>query len=225
MYQHVRNLGTALDRLFMPWYQPCESRGYSKFFDGPDSSTGYVDPDRVPQFEVTDEYLNALQRAYHQGQYDAGITNVEDTSRIVFDFLAANCITDTESAYRLGRAQKDPDPGGSVDPNYSNPSTNTPGVIAPTPAAQGDMSIVYGNGASPAGQPSQPTGGGTTPWSPQPAGGTAGPSPLSSGGSNSGFIPTAASGSPVPIAGGGINWMLIFAVAAGAWFLLKGDRS
>jgi hypothetical protein len=222
----------------MPWYQPCATRGYSKFYDGtPQGNTMTQaeraaagipdDPDRVAQWEVTDEYLNALERAFHQGQFDAGIDNVEDTSSRVFDFLAENCIDNTEAAYRLGRAQTNPDPGGSIDPNYSNPATNTPGVIPDTPIARpapapgGDMSAVYGASSTPAGQPLQPTGGGSAGWSPQPAGGLFGPSPLSS---NTGYTGSA-SGVLSPAGGRGINWLLIAAVAAAAWFLLKGDRS
>src|SRR5688572_22355417 len=110
----------------MPWYQPGDPRGYSKFFDGPDSSTGYVDPDRTIEWEVTDEYLHALEQAFHQGQFDSGITNVEDTSARVFDFLAANFVTTTEEAYRLGRAQRETDPGGSVDPAFEQHVPGSP---------------------------------------------------------------------------------------------------
>lgn len=209
----------------MPWYQPCDPRGYSKFYDGPDTQVDPLgDRDRAAQYEVTDEYLKALERAFHQGQFDAGITNVEDTSAYVFDFLAANCITDTEGAYRLGRAQRDMDPGGSVDPGYTDPNINRPGFIEPTPSASvdssrtsGDMSVVYGV-TNPEGQPAQPAGGGTTPWSPQPSGGLFGPSPTNTGftGSPTGVLsPTSSS------ARGGINWFLILAIAAGAWFLTR----
>jgi hypothetical protein len=239
MYQHVRNLGTPLDRLFMPWYQPCVPRGYSKFYDGTPQTNAMTqaeraaaglpdDPDRMVQYEVTDQYLNALESAFHQGQFDAGIDNVEDTSSRVFDFLAENCITTTEEAYRLGRAQKNMDPGGSVDPNYLDPSVNRPGFVAPTPERQ-DMSVVFGV-SGPAGQPPQPSGGGSTPWSPQPAGGTAGPSPLASGppiifggGGNTGVVPPGTPNSTIPRSSG-VNWLLIAAAVAAAWFLLK-DRS
>lgn len=215
MYQHVRNLGTPLDRFYLPWYQPCATRGYSKFYDQES------DPDRALQFEVTDGYLAALEKAFHQGQFDAGITNVEDTSRNVFDFLAENCVETTEAAYRLGRAQKDMDPGGSVDPGYMDPSVNTPGAIPTTPVKQ-DMSVVYGVN-NPSGQPAQPSGGGTTPWSPQPSGGTFGPSPLASGFAGGGG--TAGGAVMGSTAGGGINWMLVLLAAGAAWFLLRGDRS
>lgn len=249
MYSHVRNLGTPLDRLFMPWYQPCVARGYSKFYDGTEAGRNMTqaeraaagipdDPDRMVQYEVTDAYLNALERAFHQGQFDAGIDNVEDTSAIVFDFLAENCITTTEEAYRLGRAQKNMDPGGSVDPNYLDPSVNRPGFVAPTPERQ-DMSVVYGV-TNPSGQPAAPSGGGSTPWSPQPTNGTAGPAPMNTGIAGGLGLPNSSvprlpltGGGTVTAGGvtvtggvssGGINWLLIAAAVAAAWFLLK-DRS
>lgn len=210
--------------LEMPWYQPCATRGYSKFYDQGSGEPGTpTDPDRAVQYEVTDEYLNALERAFHQGQYDAGITNVEDTSAIVFDFLAENCITDTEAAYRLGKAQKDQDPGGSVDPNYLDPSVNRPGFVEPTPARQ-DMSTVYGTTATPEGQPAAPAGGGSAGWSPQPIGGTAGPSPMASSFTAGGGVSAGGGGVSAGLSfgkSGGINWLLIAAVAVGAYFLLK----
>jgi hypothetical protein len=113
----------------MPYYRPGIERGFSRF-------NTFDVMGRMPLWLVTDEYLNALERAYHQGQYDAGISNVEDTSSIVFDFLAVNNITTTEQAYALGRAQSDPDPGGSVDPNFLSGTANTPGLFPNTPAAQ-----------------------------------------------------------------------------------------
>lgn len=112
----------------MPWYQAGKENGFTYFLKYPTA--------RDPSFEVTDEYLNALERAYHQGQFDVGISNVEDTSSIVFDFLATNGVTTTQQAYALGRQTVDQDPGGSIDPNYISGTANTPGVYPVTPPAQ-----------------------------------------------------------------------------------------
>lgn len=198
----------------MPWYQPCDPRGYTKFFDGPDSSTGYVDPDRTAQWEVTDEYLHALEAAYRQGFFDAGGQNVEDTGALVFDKLAANCVQTTEDAYRVGRADAPIanalDPGGTVDISGIG---SVPGTAIPSTPAMQDAGMIYAAGATPSGQPSQPVGV-SVPYV-APIG--SGPS-SSSYGTGGGGLTTLLS---PRTATGGINWLLIAAVAAGAWFLLR----
>ena len=184
--------------------------------------------------------MQALENAFRQGFFDNGGTNMDDTGSALFDLLAENCVTTTQQANALGRSigaqnrAAPVDPGGAVDiPHLAGAEYIPNAPVGPTPSPTGaGLDVVYGAGSGPQGQPALPETGYATPFG---SGGYGGGvvSGASGGFSSSGFAASGGvridgpGGTPIGISfgqgagAGGINWLLIAAVAAGAYFLLR----
>lgn len=185
----------------MPWYEPCASNGYSKFYSAPQL--------REDRFIVSDNYLQALCRAYRQAYTNAGGPDYEDSDDVLLDILASNCVGGTSDAASLGErhAQRDRDAGQDYHPpslpmGGAIPSTPPTGVILPTQTQE--PGTVYTAVTNPQGQPGE-----NPVFSPSIS--------LQAPGTS----PSAPTGGFVPSSTGKIPWLLIAAAGAALYFFTR----
>jgi len=190
----------------MPWYQPGDPRGYSKFYDEPG---GQGDPDREDRFEVSEAFLGTLLVEYSKAYWANGGVDIEDTDSILLDRFAARGITTADEAIAYGIEQAALDREAGEDVHLSALPSLPGGTIPVTSLLQDQVQtanrqaagMITGSGSMPVGQPA--------------FGGVAAPAPQLSGGTPS---------SP-PIAGAGVDLGLLIMlglIGVGAWLLFSG---